>query len=406
MTSPAILATGRSHSLFAADLERHRERIADTFSGRRLLVIGGAGSIGGATIRAMTAFRPAALHVVDHDENGLADLVRDLRSSGLVPAGGGMDLQLMPLDYGGTLARRYVRRSGPYDAVLHFAALKHVRSEKDPLSIIQMIDTNVLKQSLLLGWLAEDGVPARYFGVSTDKAANPVNFMGASKRLAEIALFSDARPELRGMARTSARFANVAFSAGSLLASFDERMRRRQPLAAPRDTRRYFVSLEESAHICLLAAAACPDRHVAVPRMAPESDLRGLVAIAEAFIDSRGYRCAFYEDEQEARAGVDRDVARGHWPLLVTPRDTDGEKEAEEFVGAGEAAVEAGFASLLAIPQRAVESGVLDAVLDTLGRWVRDGGPEPDKEEIARQLTRVIPEFRPRTQGRNLDARM
>ena len=257
------IATGRSTSRFAADVAVHNDAMCATFSGKRVLVVGGAGSIGAATVRALLPFDPAALHVMDQDENGLAELVRDLRSTGLLS--GSLDLRLEPLDYGSGVARRFLAAAGPYDAVLHFAALKHVRSEKDAASILQMLDTNVLKQARLMSWLAEEGDPARYFAVSTDKAANPVNVRGASTRLMEQLLFTDAVVPARSATRTSARFANVAFSAGSLLASWGERIRKRQPVAVPRDTRRYFVTLDEAAEICLLAGSAIPDKHLAVP---------------------------------------------------------------------------------------------------------------------------------------------
>lgn len=398
------LATGRGASRFAADVASHAGAMRVAFAGQRVLVIGGAGSIGAATVRALLSFAPASVHVVDQDENGLAELVRHVRGSGLVPRG--LDLRLQPLDYGGSVTRRFLADAGPYDTTLHFAALKHVRSEKDVPSILQMLDTNVLKQARLLSWLAEDGVPVRYFAVSTDKAASPVNFMGASKRLMEHLLFTDAVTPLGAAVRTSARFANVAFSAGSLLASWNERMRKRQPLAAPRDTRRYFVSLAEAAEICLLAAAAVPDRNVAVPTMRPDADLRELAPIAEGVVAAAGFRAAWYEDEDAARRAVERDAARGAWPVLLTPRDTDGEKPEEEFTGPNESALDIGLTSLRGIPQRGTDAGTLQAVLDELALWVAQPRLHVRKDAIADTLSRAVPEFRPHVEGRSLDDRM
>ncbi|MFI5310331.1 MAG: polysaccharide biosynthesis protein [Gemmatimonadales bacterium] len=400
----ATLATGHAHSRFGADVGAHGAAMRAALAGKRMLVIGGAGSIGAATVRAVLPFAPAAVHVIDQDENGLAELVRDLRSAGLTPRG--LDLRLQPLDYGGGAARRFLAGAGPYDVALHFAALKHVRSEKDSASILQMIDTNVLKQATLISWLAEDGAPARYFAVSTDKAANPVNFMGASKRLMEQLIFTDTVTPLGVSTRTSARFANVAFSAGSLLASWGERLRKRQPVAVPRDTRRYFVSLAEAAEICLLAAAALPDRHVAVPAMRPESDLRELAPIAEGFVVAAGFRAAWYEDEAVARAAVEDDAAHGAWPVLSTPRDTDGEKPEEEFVGAGETARDVGMAALRGIPQRGFDASTLRGVLDELALWVAQPRLRADKEAIAATIARVVPEFHPARRGKSLDDRM
>lgn len=398
------LATGHRGSRFAADLAARTFALRDAFAGRRVLVIGGAGSIGAATVRALLPFTPAAVHVVDQDENALAELVRDVRSTGLAPRA--LDLRLLPLDYGAPVARRFVASAGPYDAVLHFAALKHVRSEKDPASILQMLDTNVLKQARLMSWLAEDGAPARYFAVSTDKAANPVNFMGASKRLMEHVVLSAAVTPLGQAVRTSARFANVAFSAGSLLESWGERLKRRQPVAVPRDTRRYFVSLEEAAEICLLATAAVPDRHVAVPRLRVEADLRTLAPIAEAVVAAAGYRAAWYDDEDEARAGLERDAASGTWPVLLTPRDTDGEKAEEEFVGEGETTADVGLTALLGIAQGEAEPDVLRGVLDELTLWVAEPRLRAEKDAIAAVLVRAVPEFRHARRGKGLDDRM
>lgn len=400
----AALATGHEASRFAPDLAARDAELRGAFGGARVLVVGGAGSIGAATVRALLAFAPAALHVVDQDENALAELVRDIRGAGRAPHG--LDLRPVPLDYGAPVTRRFLDAAGPYDAVLHFAALKHVRSEKDVPSILQMLDTNVLKQQRLLSWLAEGGAPARYFAVSTDKAANPVNFMGASKRLMEQMIFTDAVTPLGHARRASARFANVAFSAGSLLDGWGERLRKRQPLAVPRDTRRYFVSLEESAQLCLLAAGALPDRCVAVPRLRPDTDLRELAPIAGAFVAAAGYQAAWYDDEDAARHGVERESARGAWPVLLTARDTDGEKPEEEFVARGERADDAGLAAVRAVAQPGMDAATLRDVLSELSLAVHDPGRRADKAAIAATLVRAVPEFRHAASGRSLDDRI
>ena len=251
-----------------------------------------------------------------------------------------------------------------------------------------------------------DGAPVRYFAVSTDKAADPVNFMGASKRLMEHVVFTKALAPMGTASRTSARFANVAFSAGSLLAGWNERMRKRQPVAVPRDTRRYFVTLGEAAEICLLAVAAIPDLHVAVPTMRPENDLRELAPIAEAFVKAAGFRAAWYDDEDAARDAVERDSAGGAWPLLLTARDTDGEKPEEEFVGAGETAVDTGLAALRGIAQRGCDAALLHGVLDELSLWIAEPRLRADKDAIAAALARAVPEFRPERSGKTLDGRM
>lgn len=232
---------GRPSSLFAADMNDNAEALAQVVRGRSILVVGGGGSIGSATTELLVELRPARLHVVDISENYLAELVRSVRNGSY--AVGAVDFQTLPIDFGSAIMQRFLQENGPYDVVLNFAALKHVRSEKDPYSLLQMIDTNVVRQARFRRWLTETGC-GRYFVVSTDKAANPTSLMGATKRLMEDVLF-DARPE-GAFVCTSARFANVAFSNGSLLQSFLCRLAARQPLAAPCDTRRYFISRRES----------------------------------------------------------------------------------------------------------------------------------------------------------------
>lgn len=404
MIDPVTIATGRDYSLFAADVSDNSERIRSVFEGQRVLVVGGAGSIGSATLRSILPYRPAALHVIDQNENGLAELVRDLRGSGLVEQK--LDLRLMPLDYGAPVSRRFIDAAGRYDVVLHFAALKHVRSEKDVASILQMFDTNVLKQRRFMRWLADAGSPSRYFAVSTDKAANPANFMGASKRLMEQLIFTESCSPLGNAIRTSARFANVAFSAGSLLASFPERLRRRQPLAVPRDTRRFFVSVDEAAQICLLGCAAVPTAHVVIPRMHADRDLRQLTPIAEGFLEAAGLHPVHFEDENSAREAVEREAGRGNWPLLLTPRDTDGEKESEVFVGDGETPLEIGMSALLGIPQTGTDPEVLGHVLSELQRMAENSEVTVDKSTLARLVGSAISEFKPLEARRSLDERL
>jgi FlaA1/EpsC-like NDP-sugar epimerase len=260
----AARVTGRDVPLFEADLERADAALHERLAGRRVLVIGGAGSIGGATVRALCAYDAASLHVLDQNENGLAELTRDIRSSGTEAP---RDFRLLPLDFGGTTTERLLRDAPAYDVVFNFAAIKHVRSEKDVYSLLQLLETNVVKQARLLRWLSNGRAPGHYFSVSTDKAANPVSFMGASKRAMEHVMFSRELAELPGTVIGSARFANVAFSAGSLLESFTVRLAKRQPIAAPADTKRYFISMREAAQICLLAVACAPDAHILVPRL-------------------------------------------------------------------------------------------------------------------------------------------
>lgn len=408
----AEVATGRSDSLFAADIARHRLEIEDAVTGRRILVVGGAGSIGSQVVAELAARAPAALHVIDQSENNLVELVRTLRGQ---PAGLPVaDFRTLPIDYGATPTRLFLSEQPPYDAVLNFAALKHVRSEKDPWSLLQMLDTNLVKQARFLAWLRRYGHNRRYFSVSTDKAANPVNLMGASKRVAEHIVFGGApdRTLAHGASShvtsnhvTSARFANVAFSDGSLLHGFVQRLLKRQPLAVPQDTRRYFVSQEEAGHICLLAALRAPGRTIVVPALEPQTHLRDLVTGATGFLERAGLQAQFYEDERAACRAVERDLAAGRYPLLLTPRDTSGEKPYEEFVGSDETLVDLGFEAVRGVGYVPAPPGSVERLLTLLDDVLQGEAPF-DRTSVLAQIAASVPHFRHIETGRNLDQRL
>ena len=400
----AALATGRNTDLFLQDVQDRRLEIEQRIGGKRVLVIGGAGSIGAATVNALCEFPLKTLHVVDQSENNLAELVRDLRSrsNGLsVP-----DFRTLPLDFGSPIMRRFVLEEDSYDYVLNFAAIKHVRSEKDAYSLLQMLDTNVLKPARLLGWLAEKGGTRGYFCVSTDKAANPVNLMGASKRLMEHVIFSGDLAAPSQLAMTSARFANVAFSDGSLLQSFSKRLEKRQPLAAPQKTRRFFISPQEAGWICLLGAVCAPPTHLLVPRLDPADDLRELDAIAKAFLEYHGFTPKICENEAEARSAMKDALPQGRYPLLLTALDTSGEKPYEEFVGSGEKSIEIGMEDMLAVPYRPAPAGAVAGFLDKAQRLVADIETNVSKEMIIEAVSEVVPELQHIERGKGLDARM
>jgi FlaA1/EpsC-like NDP-sugar epimerase len=340
---------GRSHSYFSQDLRAAGDEIADMIRGSRLLVVGGAGSIGFQTLATLARFEPAVLHVIDHNENGLAEVVRRIRSDANPPRIG--DLMTLPFDYGGRPFRLWFEsRAQDYDYVLNFAALKHVRSEKDPYSILAMLETNVFRLDGLSRLIARSKGTKRLFCVSTDKAANPSSMMGATKRLMEHALFSPAVGWSPDLGIASARFANVAMSNGSLLQSWQVRLSLRQPMACPENCRRFFVTLPESGHLCTLAALLGQDRSVMVPTLDPEQHLVLLQDVAAAFLETQGLEAWFTRDEDEARRSVDALSAQGRWPVLLTPLDTAGEKPYEEFVGEGETELPTRFASLNHVP--------------------------------------------------------
>jgi FlaA1/EpsC-like NDP-sugar epimerase len=394
------LVVRRTDSLFAPDVVTRGDAIRDRVRGRRVLVVGGGGSIGSVTTRLVLGYQPAAVHVVDQSENYLAELVRDLRSGAADI--GAADLRMLPVDYGSPVMERLLRESAPYDIVLNFAALKHVRSEKDVYSLLQMLDTNIVRHARFKQWLSAHGHAETYFAVSTDKAANPSSLMGASKRLMEDLVFGSFVAHSKST--TSARFANVAFSNGSILQSFLQRLSRRQPLAVPRDTRRYFVSQREAGDLCILAAFQTPDQHIAFPRMEPETELQDLQAVATRVLNRFGFTPELTEDEAAARRDVGALAREGRWPLLLTPLDTSGEKPYEEFIGKNETAVEIGMNAVRAIGHRsslAPEQGLFQQ----LERLINDASTSATKADIVNAIRHAVPNFHHTETGRDLDQR-
>jgi FlaA1/EpsC-like NDP-sugar epimerase len=393
----AAATVRRETSLFNADCASHADMVSARVQGRRILVVGGAGSIGSATTAQLARFSPAQLHIVDTDENGLTELVRDLRSQGIVS--GRTELRTTPLDAGSPTMRRLLQDNGGYDVVLNFAAVKHVRSEKDLLSLLRMLDVNLRITRRLLENVS--GTAERYFAVSTDKAANPVNLMGASKRAMEhLVLDEDFDVEV-----TSARFANVAFSQGSLLDGWLRRLAKRQPWAVPAGARRFFVTLEEAGQLCLLAATAAPSGRVIIPDLDPATELRDLVEVAQDVLGVLGLRPDFHDDEDSARQAA-QSPAPGTWPVLVTRLDTAGEKDYEEFVAPGDVIHDAGFLALKALTVPAADKSLLRTTLEEVEALLADPGHPVDVAAITALIARVVPELAHRASTLTLDARM
>lgn len=402
----SALVTKRTVDLFDEDLVSCQLELEERIGGSRILVIGGAGSIGGATVRLLSEYRPHALHVVDLNENSLVELIRDLRSSNLrLPV---IDFKALPLDFGSPVMHRFLRESvnRSYDFIFNFAAHKHVRSEKNVPSLLQMLDTNVVKAARFIRWLSERQLAKRYFCVSTDKAANPVNLMGASKRIMEHVIFSGEAVRSFRADIVSSRFANVAFSNGSLLESFLIRIQKRQPIAVPRETRRYFISLREAAQICVLAGVCAPHRHILIPKLDPAEELQELVSIAVVVLGYYGFEPRFYSDEMEAKHNCQPDIESGYYPVLLTPLDTTGEKPYEEFVADGETVVDVGMARLLGVQYKPSVSGATAAFIDQVEEWIANPVIEVQKEDIIQWMSRVVPELRHIETGKNLDERM
>ncbi|MCW3805802.1 UDP-N-acetylglucosamine 4,6-dehydratase [Plebeiibacterium marinum] len=314
---------GREKELFVEDITTNREDLSSIVSASSFLVIGGAGSIGQAVTKEIFKRNPKKLHVVDISENNMVELVRDIRSSfGYIDG----DFQTFALDIGSVEYDAFIEADGRYDYVLNLSALKHVRSEKDPYTLMRMIDVNVLNTDKTIKQAISKGTK-KYFCVSTDKAANPVNMMGASKRIMEMFLMRRSKD----MKISTARFANVAFSDGSLLHGFNQRIHKKQPIVAPKDIKRYFVTPRESGELCLMSCIYGDNMDVFFPKLSENLHLITFADIAVKYLKELGYEPYLCETEEEARELAGTLPNEGKWPCLFTPSDTTGEKDFEEF---------------------------------------------------------------------------
>jgi FlaA1/EpsC-like NDP-sugar epimerase len=314
---------GRSNSIFADDLLHYDTHINKIVSNSRFLLVGGAGTIGQAVVNEIFSRNPTALHVVDISENNLVELVRKIRSTlGYIKG----EFLALPIDAGSEIFNSFVESQPNYDYIINLSALKHVRSEKDPFSLMRMIEVNILNAQKL-AQLATRNSSKKYFSVSTDKAANPINLMGATKRIMEMFLAA----ESKNVNTSMARFANVAFSDGSLLHGFKQRLIYGEPLAAPTDIYRYFISQEESGQLCLLSTILGSNLEIFFPSPKAELKLIPFSDICVNFIKSEGYDPYICESEEEARAKAKSLISKGSWPIFLFQSDTTGEKESEEF---------------------------------------------------------------------------
>lgn len=390
--------TLRERSMFLADIENNREQLTREISGRSVLVIGGAGTIGSSYIRALLPFRPSKLVVVDISENGLTELTRDLRSTyGMyVPE----DYRTYPLSYADPIFEKIFRAEGGFDIVANFSAHKHVRSEKDRYSVEALIENNVLKARKLLDLLVEMP-PRHFFCVSTDKAANPVNIMGCSKKVMEEMIMAYSKK----FKVCTARFANVAFSNGSLLAGFLERMMKRQPLSSPNDVKRYFVSPEESGQICMLACMLGKSGEIFFPKLG-EEQMMTFSAICDKFLTEQGYKIKYCSSEEEARKfAAEMPQDSDTYPVYYFGSDTTGEKGFEEFYIPGEKLNMERFASLGVIeeyPCKPLEA--IDSYFSKLQALF--ARPDFTKADVVTLLKDFVPNFEHEEKGRNLDQKM
>lgn len=387
----------REESLFAEDIRKNAEILNSEIRGRKVLVIGGAGSIGSSFIKAILRYEPAELVVADLNENGLAELTRDLRSSAdlKVP-----DVYLTyTLDFADRIFEDIFREHGGFDIVANFSAHKHVRSEKDKYSVEALLKNNVIKAKRLLDLLKE--IPPRhFFCVSTDKAANPVNVMGASKRVMEDLIMAY-RPYFKV---TTARFANVAFSNGSLPASFFDRMMKNQPLVAPKDVRRYFVSMEESGQICMLACILGNSGEVFFPKLG-EGAMKTFSSICDDFIREMGFEKHECADDEEAKAFAAEHLPGREYPVVYFDSDTTGEKDYEEFVVDGEESDLDRFSSLGVITGSCHRSS--QEIEDFIGKLDSLFSDRSfTKAQVVECLKEFLPNFEHEEKGKNLDQKM
>jgi FlaA1/EpsC-like NDP-sugar epimerase len=388
---------GRTEELFREDVIHYQEELTQIVSSSRFLVIGGAGSIGQAVVREIFRRNPKLLHVVDISENNMVELVRDLRSS--IGYTDGV-FATFAIDAGSDIFDAFIENGPGYDYVFNLSALKHVRSEKDPFTLMRMVDVNIFNTDKTMQQAKAKGA-RKYFCVSTDKAANPVNMMGASKRIMEMFL---TRRSI-SMPVSTARFANVAFSDGSLLYGFNRRMEKEQPLSAPNDVRRYFVTPKESGELCLMSCIFGENRDVFFPKLDEGINLITFSQIAERFLHRLGYEPIQCASEDEARSRVAELKAKRQWPVYFFKSDTTGEKDFEEFYTERETLDMGRFESMGIIKNK---PDFDDAKLDAFAARIQElrGRGSWERGDLIDLFNEMIPEFNHKETGKFLDGRM
>jgi len=388
---------GRKQDLFSEDLKSFSDQLQEIVSTSRFLVIGGAGSIGQAVTREIFKRDPKTLHVVDISENNMVELVRDLRSTQGYGTG---DFKTFSIDCDSVEFEAFMSSEGPYDYVLNLSALKHVRSESDPYTLMRMIMVNVFNTIKTLQLSNKMGAK-KYFCVSTDKAANPVNMMGASKRIMEMFLMRESLIQKISMAR----FANVAFSDGSLLHGFNQRFAKKQPFSAPNDVLRYFLTPQESGELCLLSALLGNNRDILFPKLSKKLHLISFSDIAVHYLRYQGYEPYECESENEARDRADELIAIKRWPCYFFKSDTTGEKDFEEFFTDSEDLDMERFKTVGVICNKPeFDETKLDEFMNGI-ETLREKGVW-NKEDIVKLYFSLLPEFAHKETGKYLDQRM
>ena len=388
---------GRNNELFNSDIEDFSQELNDSVTKSKFLVIGGAGSIGQAVTREIFKRNPKMLHVVDISENNMVELVRDLRST--LGYGSG-EFKTFALDCGSIEFEALIKNEAPYDSVFNLSALKHVRSEKDPYTLMRMISVNIFNTIKTLRLVSQSGTK-KYFCVSTDKAANPVNMMGASKRIMEMFLMRESLIQEISMAR----FANVAFSDGSLLHGFNQRFSKKQPFSAPNDVRRYFLTPQESGELCLLSGLLGINREIFFPKLSEKLHLITFSEIAVRYIQERGYEPYECKSEDEARDLAEHLIANKQWPCYFFNSDTTGEKDFEEFFTEHEDLDMQRFKTVGVIRnQPEFSESKLDEFMDGIEMLRKKR--TWSKEDIVKLYYNLLPDFAHKETGKYLDQRM
>ena len=388
---------GREKELFVKDITAYRDQLNKEVSNSSFLVIGGAGSIGQAVTKEIFKRNPKKLHVVDISENNMVELVRDIRSSyGYIEG----DFQAFALDIGSLEYDAFIENDGKYDYVLNLSALKHVRSEKDPFTLMRMIDVNIFNTDKTIKQAIEKKTK-KYFCVSTDKAANPVNMMGGSKKIMEMFLMRRSKQ----ISISTARFANVAFSDGSLLHGFNQRIQKRQPIVAPKDIKRYFVVPKESGELCLLSCIFGENRDIFFPKLSEDLHLITFADIAKRYLKNLGFEPYECDTEEEARQLVKTLPDQKKWPCLFTSSDTTGEKDFEEFFTDSEVLDLESFQSVGIIKN---DSTINNEKLDYFSKEIRKFKLSKcwSKEQVVRLFHEMIPGFGHDEKGKYLDSKM
>ena len=388
---------GRNQPLFTQDLASVQHSLYETVSKSSFLVIGGAGSIGQAVTKEIFKRNPKKLHVVDISENNMVELVRDIRSSlGYIDG----EFKTFAIDIGSSEYDAFIKNDGKYDYVLNLSALKHVRSEKDPFTLMRMVETNIFNTDKTLRQSIKNGTK-KYFCVSTDKAANPVNMMGASKRIMEMFVHRNSQKIDVSMAR----FANVAFSDGSLLHGFNQRIQKRQPIVAPNDIKRYFVTPQESGELCLMSCIFGENRDIFFPKLSENLHLISFADIAVKYLQNLGYEPYLCKDEDEARILVKTLPQEGKYPCLFTASDTTGEKDFEEFFTDQETLDMERFKNFGIIKNELDFDAVkLESFEQTIRSYLEH--LSWNKEDIIKEFFKLLPDFAHKETGKYLDEKM